>query len=79
MSYHTTHLPAAPLLPHLSGVGAYSVHPGWATTEGVKSSIPGFYSFYKDKFRDVAQGTDGIVWLALQVRSPEGATESIAP
>ncbi|KXZ55487.1 hypothetical protein GPECTOR_2g1036 [Gonium pectorale] len=48
------------------GVGVYSMHPGWATTEGVKKSIPGFYSFYRDSFRDVAQGADTIVWLALQ-------------
>ncbi|GLI68163.1 hypothetical protein VaNZ11_012502 [Volvox africanus] len=48
------------------GVGVYSMHPGWATTEGVKKSIPGFYSFYRDSFREVGQGADTIVWLALQ-------------
>mmetsp|Transcript_4882 Transcript_4882/g.10484 ORF Transcript_4882/g.10484 Transcript_4882/m.10484 type:complete len:328 (-) Transcript_4882:437-1420(-) len=49
-----------------SGVSVYSMHPGWATTEGVKKSIPGFYNFYKDKFRELEQGADTIVWLALQ-------------
>ncbi|PNH05887.1 Dehydrogenase/reductase SDR family member 12 [Tetrabaena socialis] len=48
-----------------AGVAVVSMHPGWATTEGVKQSIPGFYSFYKDKFREPAQGVDTIVWLAL--------------
>ncbi|GLC47740.1 hypothetical protein PLESTB_000020700 [Pleodorina starrii] len=48
------------------GVGVYSMHPGWATTEGVKQSIPGFYSFYKDSFRDVAQGADTMDASALQ-------------
>ena len=43
------------------------MHPGWAVTEGVKKSIPGFYNFYKDSFRQVEQGADTIVWLALQV------------
>lgn len=23
------------------------MHPGWATTEGVKKGIPGFYKFYE--------------------------------
>ncbi|EFJ45998.1 hypothetical protein VOLCADRAFT_82077 [Volvox carteri f. nagariensis] len=56
------------------GVGVYSMHPGWATTEGVKKSIPGFYNFYRDSFRDVAQGADTIVWLALQVTLQDDAS-----
>ncbi|GFH23789.1 uncharacterized protein HaLaN_21466, partial [Haematococcus lacustris] len=48
------------------GVGVYSMHPGWTLTEGVKKSIPSFYNFYKDKFRDPGQGTDTLVYLALQ-------------
>ncbi|KAG2424345.1 hypothetical protein HXX76_014554 [Chlamydomonas incerta] len=49
-----------------SGVTVVSMHPGWAVTEGVKKSIPGFYNFYKDSFRATEQGADTIVWLALQ-------------
>ncbi|KAG2452436.1 hypothetical protein HYH02_002679 [Chlamydomonas schloesseri] len=49
-----------------SGVTVVSMHPGWAVTEGVKKSIPGFYNFYKDSFRQVEQGADTLVWLALQ-------------
>ncbi|GFR41790.1 hypothetical protein Agub_g2553 [Astrephomene gubernaculifera] len=48
------------------GVLVLSMHPGWATTEGVKRSIPDFYSFFRNSFRDVAQGADTVVWLALQ-------------
>ena len=49
------------------GVAVCSMHPGWTTTEGVKKSIPGFFKFYQDKFRDLEQGADTIVWQALQV------------
>ncbi|KAG2495647.1 hypothetical protein HYH03_006247 [Edaphochlamys debaryana] len=49
-----------------SGVGVYSMHPGWATTEGVQKSIPGFYNLFKDAFRDAAEGADTILYLALQ-------------
>lgn len=49
-----------------SGVGVYSMHPGWADTEGVRTSIPGFHSAFQAKLRDAAQGCDTIVWLALE-------------
>lgn len=48
------------------GVHVYSMHPGWTTTEGVKKSIPGFYNFYKNKFRELAEGADTIIWLSLE-------------
>mmetsp|Transcript_2410 Transcript_2410/g.6213 ORF Transcript_2410/g.6213 Transcript_2410/m.6213 type:complete len:353 (-) Transcript_2410:373-1431(-) len=49
-----------------AGVKVLSMHPGWATTEGVKKSIPGFYKFYQNKFRDPEQGADTIAYLALE-------------
>lgn len=49
-----------------AGVRVYAMHPGWTTTEGVKKSIPGFYSTFQDKFRELGQGADTIVYLALQ-------------
>lgn len=49
-----------------AAVAAYSMHPGWAETEGVKTSIPGFYNAFKGKLRDLAQGADTVVWLCLQ-------------
>ena len=68
-TYLPTYLPAHLLTP---GVLVVSAHPGWAVTEGVKGAIPGFYNFYKDKFRDLDQGADTFVWLALQVHGHGG-------
>jgi dehydrogenase/reductase SDR family protein 12 len=42
------------------------MHPGWADTEGVRTSIPGFHAAFKAKLRDAGQGVDTIVWLALE-------------
>lgn len=42
-----------------------SMHPGWVETEGVKSSIPGFYNAFKDKLRNLEQGADTAVWLCV--------------
>lgn len=50
-------------LPHL---------PGWTVTEGVKKSIPGFYERFKASMRNLEQGADTIVWLALEVRTGLG-------
>lgn len=42
-----------------------SMHPGWADTPAVQSSMPGFYNRMKNKLRTVEQGADTVVWLAL--------------
>lgn len=42
-----------------------SMHPGWADTPAVRSSMPEFYEKMKDKLRTVEQGADTIVWLAI--------------
>jgi len=49
-----------------AGIGVYSMHPGWVETEGVKSSIPGFYNTFKGKMRTLSQGADTIVWLCAE-------------
>jgi len=41
-----------------------AMHPGWADTPAVRSSMPDFYAKMKDKLRTVEQGADTIVWLA---------------
>ena len=51
-----------------TGVGVFSMHPGWADTEGVRTSIPGFHKAFQDKLRSPEEGVDTIVWLALEVR-----------
>ncbi|PSC75392.1 dehydrogenase reductase SDR family member 12 [Micractinium conductrix] len=45
---------------------AYAMHPGWTETEGVKTSIPGFYNAFQSKLRNLQQGCDTTVWLCLQ-------------
>merc|ERR1719282_1156203 len=41
-----------------------SMHPGWADTPAVRTSMPEFHAKMKDKLRTVEQGADTIVWLA---------------
>lgn len=49
-----------------TGVGVYSMHPGWTETPGLLQAMPGFSNNMKSRFRDLQQGADTIVWLALQ-------------
>jgi dehydrogenase/reductase SDR family member 12 len=46
-----------------SGVVVHSMHPGWADTPGVRSSLPRFYAVTRPLLRTPAQGADTIVWL----------------
>ncbi|KAL1918244.1 uncharacterized protein VTP21DRAFT_3511 [Calcarisporiella thermophila] len=48
-----------------TGVRFYSMHPGWADTPGVKTSMRSFYERFSQKFRTPAQGADTIVWAAI--------------
>lgn len=47
-----------------SGVAVHSMHPGWADTPGVSSSLPSFYKITKKILRTPEEGADTIVWLA---------------
>lgn len=47
-----------------SGVVCHSMHPGWAATPGVSSSLPAFEKKFRDVLRTPLQGADTIVWLA---------------
>lgn len=49
------------------GVTVHAMHPGWADTPGVKSSLPRFYRVTRPLLRTPEEGADTIVWL--------GATE----
>ena len=44
-------------------ITVHAMHPGWADTPGVKSSLPRFYRATKPLLRTPAQGADTIVWL----------------
>ncbi|KAM5181617.1 dehydrogenase/reductase SDR family member 12 [Mantella aurantiaca] len=41
------------------------MHPGWADTPAVKSSMPDFYERMKNRLRTEEQGADTVVWLAV--------------
>ena len=42
-----------------------SMHPGWADTPAVQSSMPDFHRRLKEKLRTPEEGADTIVWLAV--------------
>ncbi|XP_036235156.1 dehydrogenase/reductase SDR family member 12 isoform X2 [Molothrus ater] len=47
------------------------MHPGWADTPAVRSSMPDFYERMKNSLRTEAQGADTVLWLAVSA----GATK----
>ncbi len=46
------------------GVVVHAMHPGWADTAGVRTSLPGFHRLTQALLRDADEGADTIVWLA---------------
>lgn len=46
-----------------TGVVAHAMHPGWADTPGIKSSLPRFYGATKRLLRTPQEGADTVVWL----------------
>jgi dehydrogenase/reductase SDR family protein 12 len=55
------------------GIVVHSMHPGWADTPGVATSLPRFYKLSKPLLRTPEQGADTIVWLCA---SPEAGQSS---
>jgi dehydrogenase/reductase SDR family member 12 len=47
-----------------SGVSVHSMHPGWADTPGVQTSLPRFRKLMRPLLRDADQAADTIFWLA---------------
>jgi NAD(P)-dependent dehydrogenase (short-subunit alcohol dehydrogenase family) len=56
-----------------SGVVVHAMHPGWADTPGVASSLPSFHAITRRLLRTPDQGADTITWLAA---APEAARVS---
>ena len=54
-----------------SGVVVNAMHPGWADTPGVRTSLPGFHRIARSLLRTPAEGADTIVWLAASARGRE--------
>lgn len=52
------------------GVTVHAMHPGWADTPGVATSLPRFHRITKPLLRSSEEGADTIVWLCA---SPEAA------
>ena len=46
------------------GIVVNAMHPGWADTPGVESSLPAFYRSTRAALRSPEEGADTIVWLA---------------
>lgn len=56
-----------------AGVDVNSMHPGWADTPSVASSLPGFYRITEAILRSPEEGADTVVWLAASPAA-EGMT-----
>ena len=51
------------------GIAVNAMHPGWADTPGVETSLPGFYRATRRLLRTPAEGADTIVWLAASTEA----------
>jgi dehydrogenase/reductase SDR family protein 12 len=54
---------------------AYAIHPGWADTAGVQSSLPTFRKILRPVLRNAEQGADTIIWLAAE--RPEAVDDRV--
>ena len=54
-----------------SSVVVNSMHPGWADTPSVRTSLPGFYRVMRARLRTPAEGADTAVWLAASPRASQ--------
>ena len=54
------------------GIALHTMHPGWADTPGVVTSLPVFHAVMGPLLRDPASGADTIVWLAATEPAPGG-------
>jgi NAD(P)-dependent dehydrogenase (short-subunit alcohol dehydrogenase family) len=52
-----------------SGIVVNAMHPGWADTPAVKSSLPRFHRVTRNILRSPAEGADTVVWLAACPRA----------
>ena len=48
-----------------TGVTVNAMHPGWVDTPGLQSSLPTFHRLMQKSLRNLEQGTDTIIWLAV--------------
>jgi NAD(P)-dependent dehydrogenase (short-subunit alcohol dehydrogenase family) len=58
-----------------TGITFHAMHPGWADTAGVRSSLPAFHRLMKPILRTPAQGVDTTLWLAAAADPGRGNGE----
>ncbi len=58
-----------------TGVVVNAMHPGWADTPAVRSSLPAFHRVMRRVLRTPAEGADTVVWLAASERGRERSGE----
>lgn len=51
----------------------HCMHPGWADTPAVRTSIPRFWSVMRDRLRTPAEGADTVIWLAASRAGQESS------
>jgi len=51
-----------------TGIVVHAMHPGWADTPGLESSLPRFYALTKRLLRTPQEGADTIIWLGAAAR-----------
>lgn len=51
-------------------ISAYTMHPGWVRTEGVRTALPGLNKNLGPILRSTAQGADTALWLAARRPKP---------
>ena len=51
--------------PANAGVLFLAMHPGWADTEAVRTSLPQFYESLQPRLRTPEEGADTVVWLSV--------------
>ena len=49
-------------------IAVHAMHPGWADTPAVRTSIPRFWRVMRTRLRTPEQGADTLVWLAVAPR-----------
>ena len=49
----------------------FTMHPGWADTPAVQTSMPDFHARLKDRLRSPEQGADTVVWLGISTAALE--------
>ena len=59
------------------GTAVTSMHPGWADTPSVRSSLPGFFRITEAILRTPAEGADTVVWLAASEPARELSGEFV--